>query len=64
MENNEAAFTPLAEEAFLSLGSEQIAYVKAINLPDADPPARTGTCAGSLKSDGARAASGSALRLD
>jgi len=34
MENNEAAFTPLAEEAFLSLGSEQIAYVKAINLPD------------------------------
>ena len=27
-------FTPLADEAFLSLGAQQIAYVKAINLPD------------------------------
>jgi hypothetical protein len=27
-------FTPLAEEAFLGLGAQQIAYVKAINLPD------------------------------
>ena len=27
-------FTPLAEEAFLSLGAQQIAYVKAVNLPD------------------------------
>lgn len=34
MESNEAAFTPLAEEAFLSLGAEEIAYVKAINLAD------------------------------
>lgn len=34
MENNEALFTPLADDAFLSLGSEQIAYIKAINLPD------------------------------
>ena len=34
MENNVLSFTPLADEAFLSLGAEQIAYVKAINLPD------------------------------
>lgn len=34
MENQIAAFTPLAEEAFLGLGAEQIAYVKAIALPD------------------------------
>jgi hypothetical protein len=34
MENNEVTFTPLPDEAFLSLGSQQIAYVKAINLPD------------------------------
>ena len=27
-------FKPLADEAFLSLGAQQIAYVKAINLPD------------------------------
>ena len=27
-------FTPLADEAFLSLGAQQVAYVKAINLPD------------------------------
>jgi hypothetical protein len=29
-----AVFTPLAEDAFLNLGSAEIAYVKAINLPD------------------------------
>ncbi len=34
MESNVLNFTPLADEAFLSLGAEQIAYVKAINLPD------------------------------
>ena len=35
MENEQTNnFTPLADEAFLSLGSQQIAYVKAINLPD------------------------------
>ncbi len=37
MENNNApttAFTPLADEAFLSLGAQQIAYVKPINMPD------------------------------
>jgi hypothetical protein len=35
MESNEpTTFTPLADEAFLSLGAQQIAYVKAINLPD------------------------------
>jgi len=36
MENNDQAtvFKPLAEDAFLSLGAQQIAYVKAINLPD------------------------------
>jgi hypothetical protein len=27
-------FTPLADEAFLVLGAQQIAYVKGINLPD------------------------------
>ncbi len=27
-------FKPLAEEAFLSLGAQQIAYVKSIALPD------------------------------
>jgi hypothetical protein len=27
-------FTPLAEDAFLSLGAQQIAYVKSIDLPD------------------------------
>ena len=32
MENNEATntFKPLADDAFLSLGAQQIAYVKAI----------------------------------
>ena len=36
MENNEATntFKPLADDAFLSLGAQQIAYVKAISLPD------------------------------
>ena len=34
MENNNTVFTPLPEDAFLSLGAQQIAYVKAINLPD------------------------------
>jgi hypothetical protein len=35
MENEQTSnFTPLADEAFLSLGAQQIAYVKAINLPD------------------------------
>ena len=32
--NNNPAFTPLADEAFLSLGAQQIAYVKPINMPD------------------------------
>ena len=33
--NNEATtFTPLADEAFLSLGAQQIAYVRPIDLPD------------------------------
>jgi hypothetical protein len=27
-------FTPLAEDVFLSLGAQQIAYVKSIDLPD------------------------------
>ncbi len=43
MENNQTpiktktpstVFTPLADDAFLSLGAEQIAYVKSISLPD------------------------------
>ncbi len=37
MENNQTTspvFTPLAEDAFLSLGTQQIAYIKAVNLPD------------------------------
>jgi len=36
MENNDqvAVFTPLAEDAFLSLGAQQIAYMKPIDLPD------------------------------
>ena len=33
-ENNVVMFTPLAEEAFLSLGAEHIAYVKEVSLPD------------------------------
>ncbi|HZV92860.1 MAG TPA: hypothetical protein VFF72_06550 [Caldimonas sp.] len=40
MENNQTsnktttAFTPLADDAFLSLGAQQIAYIKPVNLPD------------------------------
>jgi hypothetical protein len=36
MENNQTnnVYKPLAEDAFLSLGAQQIAYVKPINLPD------------------------------
>ena len=36
MVNNEASttFKPLADDAFLSLGAQQIAYVKPISLPD------------------------------
>ena len=35
MENNNAtAFTPLPDDAFLSLGAQQIAYIKTVNLPD------------------------------
>jgi hypothetical protein len=34
MENEQSTFTRLPDEAFLSLGAQEIAYVKAINLPD------------------------------
>jgi len=37
MINNEATatvFTPLADDAFLSLGMQQIAYIKSVDLPD------------------------------
>jgi len=39
MENNAATkattlFTPLADDAFLSLGAQQIAYIKSVDLPD------------------------------
>jgi hypothetical protein len=34
MESQTTVFSPLSAEAFLSLGAQQIAYVKAINLPD------------------------------
>jgi hypothetical protein len=38
MENNNQApntvFKPLADDAFLSLGTQQIAYIKAVDLPD------------------------------
>jgi len=39
MENNQTtktlnAFVPLAEEAFLSLGAQQIAYIKSVDMPD------------------------------
>jgi len=35
MENEQTTtFTRLADDAFLSLGAQQIAYVKAIDLPD------------------------------
>ncbi|MBS0521363.1 MAG: hypothetical protein JSR90_21875 [Proteobacteria bacterium] len=32
--NKTSAFTPLAEDAFLSLGAQQIAYIKKVDLPD------------------------------
>lgn len=37
MENNQTttpAFRPLADDAFRGLGVQQIAYIKAVNLPD------------------------------
>jgi hypothetical protein len=35
MENNNATlFTPFPQAAFLSLGIQQIAYIKPVNLPD------------------------------
>jgi hypothetical protein len=34
VESNQATFNRLADEAFLSLGADQVAYVKAIKLPD------------------------------
>jgi hypothetical protein len=37
MENNHTintVFTPLADEAFLSLGTQQIAYIKSVDMPD------------------------------
>jgi hypothetical protein len=37
MNTNEApntVFTPLADDAFLSLGTQQIAYIKTVDLPD------------------------------
>jgi hypothetical protein len=34
MENNQTNFVRLGDEAFLSLGAQQVAYVKAVNLPD------------------------------
>jgi hypothetical protein len=32
--NDTTVFTPLADDVFLSLGTQQIAYIKPINLPD------------------------------
>lgn len=32
--NQTTLYTPLADDAFLSLGAQQIAYVKSIDLPD------------------------------
>jgi hypothetical protein len=34
MENEAIAYKTLAEDAFLSLGAQQIAYVRPIDLPD------------------------------
>ena len=37
MENNQTTtpvFTPLADDAFLTLGTQQIAYIKSVDLPD------------------------------
>ena len=36
MENEQTTFTRLPDDAFLSLGAQQIAYVKSINLPDGE----------------------------
>ncbi|CAN5707575.1 hypothetical protein BH10PSE6_BH10PSE6_11100 [soil metagenome] len=33
-ETNNTVFTPLADDAFLSLGTQQIAYIKSVDLPD------------------------------
>jgi hypothetical protein len=33
-ETNNTLFTPLADDAFLSLGTQQIAYIKSVDLPD------------------------------
>lgn len=33
-EMNKTVFTPLADDAFLSLGTQQIAYIKSVDLPD------------------------------
>jgi hypothetical protein len=32
--NDSIVFQPLADDAFLSLGTQQIAYIKAVDLPD------------------------------
>lgn len=34
MENEQTGFNRLPDDAFLGLGTQQIAYVKAIDLPD------------------------------
>jgi len=37
MENNQTTtpvFTPLADDAFLTLGTQQIAYIKSVDLAD------------------------------
>ncbi len=33
-QTNTSLFTPLADDAFLSLGTQQIAYIKPVDLPD------------------------------
>jgi hypothetical protein len=33
-ETTATVFTPLADDAFLSLGTQQIAYIKSVDLPD------------------------------
>jgi hypothetical protein len=35
-ETNTTVFTPLADDAFLSLGTQQIAYIKSVDLPDGE----------------------------
>ena len=39
--NQTTVFTPLAEDAFLSLGAQQIAYVKAIDLASTVAPTQS-----------------------